>query len=279
VLRFANAGHPVPYVRGVDGDVRELRARGMPLGLLPGMDYDEAEAVLAPGERILLHSDGVAEAHGEGRAMFGFNRLAELVGSDTDPRRLIDTVLAALNAFTVPGAEQEDDITLVSVARAEHHDHTDGNRWVLDERLADFEIASHPGNERLAIDRVTDALADLQLDAATLDRLGTAVGEATMNAIEHGNRNDPDLPVRIEVNAGGDQVMVRVTDRGGGPSETTPEEPDLDAKLKGLQSPRGWGLFLIRNMVDSLQVMTTDDVHAVEFVVLTPKGDGDAQDS
>ncbi|HSK91711.1 MAG TPA: PP2C family protein-serine/threonine phosphatase, partial [Euzebyales bacterium] len=89
VVRFANAGHPVPYVRGTDGEVRELRARGMPLGLLPDMVYEEAETVLAPGERVLLHSDGVAEAHDADRRMFGFDRLAGIAADDTDPRGVI----------------------------------------------------------------------------------------------------------------------------------------------------------------------------------------------
>ena len=61
-LRYANAGHNVPYVSTEDG-VTELRATGMPLGLLPGMDYEEKEATLAPGDTVLLHSDGLAEAH------------------------------------------------------------------------------------------------------------------------------------------------------------------------------------------------------------------------
>ena len=61
-FRFANAGHNLPYARTADGAV-ELRATGMPLGLLPGMDYEEKEAWIAPGESLLLYSDGVTEAH------------------------------------------------------------------------------------------------------------------------------------------------------------------------------------------------------------------------
>src|SRR5829696_7345716 len=78
LLRFANAGHDLPYVKTADGVV-ELRARGMPLGLMPGMDYEEKEKVLQPGESVLLHSDGVVEAHDPDRDMFGFPRLKETV--------------------------------------------------------------------------------------------------------------------------------------------------------------------------------------------------------
>lgn len=83
-LRFANAGHDLPYVRRHDGSVVELRATGMPLGAMPGMRYDEKEATLAPGDVLLLHSDGVAEAHDPDRQMFGFPRMRELMAGHTE---------------------------------------------------------------------------------------------------------------------------------------------------------------------------------------------------
>jgi serine phosphatase RsbU (regulator of sigma subunit) len=116
-LRYANAGHNVPYVRTEDG-VTELRATGMPLGLLPGMEYEEKEATLGPGDTLLLHSDGLAEAHNPERQMFGFPRLAALVGGCREGQELIDRLLRELEGFTGPGWEQEDDITLVAVQRA-----------------------------------------------------------------------------------------------------------------------------------------------------------------
>jgi serine phosphatase RsbU (regulator of sigma subunit) len=116
VLEFANAGHDVPYVRTVDG-VAELRARGMPLGLMPGMAYEEKKFQLQPGDCALLHSDGLAEAHGPGREMFGFPRVAALAGRGESGEALIDACLAELSSFTGPGHEQEDDITLVTIER------------------------------------------------------------------------------------------------------------------------------------------------------------------
>jgi serine phosphatase RsbU (regulator of sigma subunit) len=118
MLEFANAGHDVPYVRTENG-VAELRARGMPLGLMPGMVYEEKRFQLRPGDCALLHSDGLAEAHGPEpeREMFGFPRVAALVAKGVSGEALIDAALAELSAFTGPGHEQEDDITLVSIER------------------------------------------------------------------------------------------------------------------------------------------------------------------
>jgi serine phosphatase RsbU (regulator of sigma subunit) len=114
-LEFANAGHDVPYVRTQDG-VADLRARGMPLGLMPGMAYEEKTFQMRPGDSVLLHSDGLAEAHDANRQMFGFPRVAALVGAN-EGEALIDACLAALDAFTGPDHEQEDDITLVMIER------------------------------------------------------------------------------------------------------------------------------------------------------------------
>jgi len=116
-IEFANAGHDVPYVRTRHG-VRELRARGMPLGLMPGMDYEEKSFQFEPGDCALLHSDGLAEAHAPDREMFGFPRVSELVGKGPSGEALIDLCLTELGNFTGPDHEQEDDITLVSLQRS-----------------------------------------------------------------------------------------------------------------------------------------------------------------
>jgi serine phosphatase RsbU (regulator of sigma subunit) len=114
---FANAGHDVPYVRTRDG-VAELRARGMPLGLMQGSSYEEKAFQFEPGDCALLHSDGLAEAHGPGREMFGFPRVSGLVGKGVSGESLIDLCLTELRAFTGTDYEQEDDITLVSLQRS-----------------------------------------------------------------------------------------------------------------------------------------------------------------
>jgi serine phosphatase RsbU (regulator of sigma subunit) len=116
-VEFANAGHDVPYVR-TQGGVQELRARGMPLGLMPGMPYEEMTFQFEPGDCALLHSDGLAEAHAPDREMFGFPRVSELVGKGPAGEALIDLCLTELSAFTGPDHEQEDDITLVSLQRS-----------------------------------------------------------------------------------------------------------------------------------------------------------------
>ena len=263
VLRFANAGHDVPYVKTADG-VGELRARGMPLGLMAGMTYEEKETTLQPGESVLLHSDGVVEAHDPQRNMFGFPRLKETVGEVAGGQVLIDRVLTDLDEFCGPDAEQEDDITMVTLERADAERGANGEH---EERvLAEFQLASNPGGEREAMARVSRAVEGLEIDPLRLERLGTAVAEATMNAMEHGNEYRPDLPVSIRVTQLPDQVRVEVSDSGSTGRFEGDEEPDLEAKLEGRETPRGWGLFLIEKMVDEANV-SSEGGHTLELVM------------
>src|SRR5215218_3274277 len=117
-LRYANAGHDLPYVRRC-GDAEELRATGMPLGLMPSMSYEEKETILGAGESALFYSDGLVEAHDSKGEMFGFPRLRELVAEHAaEERSLEEALLEELYSFVGKGWEQEDDITLVTLRRA-----------------------------------------------------------------------------------------------------------------------------------------------------------------
>jgi serine phosphatase RsbU (regulator of sigma subunit) len=116
-LHYANAGHNLPCRRH-DGQADELRARGMPLGLMPGMAYEEKEVVLDAGDSTLFYSDGLVEAHNLQREMFGFPRLRKLVAEhDAEEGSMVDFLMEELYSFVGEGWEQEDDITLLTLKR------------------------------------------------------------------------------------------------------------------------------------------------------------------
>lgn len=267
-LCYANAGHDVPYhvIPSSDGEgnVQELRARGMPLGLMPGMAYEERETTLGADDYVLLYSDGLVEAHSPrdastgAREMFGFPRLKELLAGQCDADNLTQFLLDQLASFTGQGWEQEDDVTMVTI-----HRHGAGAEW---QPVASFEVPSARGNEREAMMRVGELVED-RLPEARLEKLKTAVAEATMNGMEHGNRYEADKPVTIAVDSSAAAVRVRITDHGGGKPFKEDTAPDLEAKLAGEQSPRGWGLFLIKNMVDEMNIIQDEAHHTVELVM------------
>ena len=120
-LSYANAGHDLPYLWHGDGDCEELMVRGMPLGLMPGMGYEEGEISLREQDGVLFYSDGLVEAHDPKGEMFGFPRLRALVakhGTDEEERSLSDFLLEELYSFVGEGWEQEDDITLLTLRRS-----------------------------------------------------------------------------------------------------------------------------------------------------------------
>lgn len=118
-LHYANAGHDLPY-RSRKKIAEELRATGMPLGLMPGMGYEEKEVFIEEGDTVLFYSDGLVEAHDPEREMFGFPRLQGLVGAHrSGGASLVEFLLSELARFTGEAWEQEDDITLVTLKRTE----------------------------------------------------------------------------------------------------------------------------------------------------------------
>jgi serine phosphatase RsbU (regulator of sigma subunit)/CHASE1-domain containing sensor protein/anti-sigma regulatory factor (Ser/Thr protein kinase) len=283
-LVYANAGHDLPYLRRRYDDTEEIRARGMPLGLMPGMLYEEGEAVLAVGDDLLFYSDGLVEAHDPQGEMFGFPRLQGLIEAhrSTDSS-LNDFLLSELTRFTGKNWDQEDDITLVNLERSKvsvsdratplRLDVAGDNRYRR--ILTDFALPSERGNERRAMEEVARAVSGLGLPEKSLERLKTAVGEATMNAMEHGNKFNPDVPVKIQVWLLEERVLVRIIDRGSAPLPSlTKQVPDLETKLESMQTPRGWGLFLIQNMVDEIRVSANPDHHTIELVMHLGNGEG-----
>lgn len=259
VFRYANAGHPPMLLRSASGVV-ELRARGMPLGLFPEMEYEEKDTILASGDLLLLYSDGLVEAHNTEGSMFGFEPVRDRLDHLSDEGDLIENLLSDLLGFTGEGWEQEDDVTLVTLRHDNHPD--DENEKILDE----FNLPSQPGNEREAMRRVANVIGDLGFDSERIERIKTAVAEGTMNAMEHGNKYREDKPASVKVRLTKEELVVQITDFGVGSEILEMEDPDLDAKLAGLQSPRGWGLFLIRSMVDDLRTHSDSVHHTIELV-------------
>jgi serine phosphatase RsbU (regulator of sigma subunit) len=119
-LLYANAGHTLPCrKRRNDDQADELSARGMPLGLMSGMTYEEKETILVPGDVVLFCSDGLVEAHDPRGEMFGSPRLRGFLSERSDTGRgLSAALMQELESFTGEGWEQEDDITLLTLRRS-----------------------------------------------------------------------------------------------------------------------------------------------------------------
>jgi serine phosphatase RsbU (regulator of sigma subunit) len=116
-IDFANAGHCLPCLHHPGGEASELYATGMPLGLIPDMQYNPSSAILQPGDSLLLYSDGLIEAHSPARELYGVPRLKLRVASLSQREDFFPAMLAELKEFCGPDAEQEDDVTMVLIKR------------------------------------------------------------------------------------------------------------------------------------------------------------------
>ena len=120
--------------------------------------------------------------------------------------------------------------------------------------------------------RQVEARERERIDQELRGRIETGVSESAMNAMEYGNRYRADIPMGIQVLRSGDMLLVRVIDQGGEFDMSRVPEPNIEAKLAGQQSPRGWGIFLIKNMVDDLKVSVQGQEHTLELFFTLKEG-------
>ena len=119
------------------------------------------------------------------------------------------------------------------------------------EDTIELHIPSAFGYEKVAMEQVAAVARRMGFSDDRVEDLKTAVAEACLNAIEHGNNLNTTFRVGIELLADVSKLQISVSDQGEGISAVP--APDIDAKIEGKESPRGWGIFLIRNLVDEVQ--------------------------
>jgi serine/threonine-protein kinase RsbW len=136
---------------------------------------------------------------------------------------------------------------------------------MLDEHTIEVSLPNKLGYERIAMACSATFAKIVGFLPERIEDLKTAVSEACLNAMEHGNQNRPDTRVIINMNYRDHVFSVSVMDEGEGMGETTDinEEPDIEKKI-----PRGLGMFLIKQLVDQVEYnKITDEGHMVRMVL------------
>jgi serine/threonine-protein kinase RsbW len=113
-------------------------------------------------------------------------------------------------------------------------------------------LPSRLGFEKVAMSTAASVAKLMGFREDRIEDLKTAVAEACINAIEHGNRMNEKLSVGVVLSAGADSLEVKVIDDGKG-MKTQPAKPDIDRKIHGEEDPRGMGMFLIQALVDEAE--------------------------
>jgi serine/threonine-protein kinase RsbW len=128
----------------------------------------------------------------------------------------------------------------------------------LKQTTVEVRLPSRLGFEKVAMSTAASVAKLMGFPAERIEDLKTAVAEACINAIEHGNRLNENLSVGVELNSSDDALEVKVLDDGKGFTQK-PHKPDIDRKIHGEEDPRGMGMFLIQALVDEVEWVTGDN--------------------
>ncbi len=138
---------------------------------------------------------------------------------------------------------------------------------MVDGQTIEVSLPNRLGYERIAMESSASFARIIGFVSERVEDLKTAVAEACINAIEHGNRARPEARVIVTMNYKDGILSVSVVDEGEGIDEF-PEEPDILEKIQSLQSPRGLGIFLIRRLVDEVEFnKMTSEGHMLRMVI------------
>jgi serine/threonine-protein kinase RsbW len=141
---------------------------------------------------------------------------------------------------------------------------------ILDEQTVEVNLPSEIGYERIAMECSASFAKILGLTQERIEDLKTAVSEACLNAIEHGNKGRPEARVTVKLSRGDDALRVAVIDEGDGIGEL-PKEPEIERKLENLEPPRGLGIYLIKHLVDHVEFnAVSTEGHMVTMVIRLP---------
>ncbi|GLO12612.1 fused response regulator/phosphatase [Pseudomonas putida] len=188
-----NGGMPDGYRLSVDGQVLSaLRSRHLPLGILAAERFDDSTEVLplAPGERLLLLSDGVLDTADDQERLFGVQRLLAVLADNRDPVRLFDEVMQALERF---GGRPRDDISLCDIRMFSAEERVpapmiyadSGRSSPLDWSLS-FEVRGESLKNFNPVPYLVQLLQEIHGLRARTGSLHSVLSELYSNALEHG---------------------------------------------------------------------------------------------
>jgi serine phosphatase RsbU (regulator of sigma subunit)/anti-sigma regulatory factor (Ser/Thr protein kinase) len=275
-LAYANAGQTMPLLyRTGEASYLPLPLAGdlLPIGIQRQICYGRHQIKLQPDDLLVFYTDGIVDMMNDAHEPYSFERFRTAVQRHAPRASLADMPnLLIAEAERFAGAKNRlDDLTLV-VAKFEGVSETRQLPATADsEALSDLRgtaageihltIPSQCGYEKLAMD-TAGALAEWAgFPPSRIADLRTAVSEACLNAIEHGNRMHETANVEVVLKPAAQGLTVQIFDVGSGFAKDAKPSPDLAKKISGEEAPRGIGLFLIEQLVDE-----------VEYTTLSPRG-------
>ena len=245
-FRYCNAGHNAPVILNPEtNEVSMLPVKpNLPVAILPEMKFEMEETVIRPGMSIFLYTDGLTEAENADKQLFGEDRmmsvLKEQVGNTA--RVQVESMLEQVHEHA-DGAEQSDDLTLVSIKyNRKKRETTFYRRLTLHNdvketpRIAEF---------------MDDVVGETGIDPMLASGLNLALEEAVVNVMNYAYPKGEVGHIYLEVFANDVRLKFVITDNGVPFDPTTASEPDVTADLED-RPIGGLGIFLVRQLMDSV---------------------------
>jgi sigma-B regulation protein RsbU (phosphoserine phosphatase) len=261
-IRYASAGHEPPFVRNAEGTVRPLpTANGAALGIDDGAAYPVTEGFLAPGDTLVLFTDGLSEAEAPDGGLFGVERVSALLGDARDGgadalvRAVVDTVGTEASGFRAT-----DDLTVLALGfrppdvTAPHAD--DGARW----RIAPEATAE---GIRLTQHRLDAILAARDVDRERRDDVELITEELLTNVVRAAESAGREVRLAIECTLTPSEIVLAFRDDGARFDPTARATPRLDADIAD-REVGGLGILIVQRLADTCRYTRMDGENVLE---------------
>jgi sigma-B regulation protein RsbU (phosphoserine phosphatase) len=262
-IRYASAGHDAPLLRTLEGNVLPLTAENGPaIGIDSAVDYRLTEGFMAPGDTLVLFTDGVTEAEASDGSLFGVERLVALLGEapDGDPaalvRRIVDTVATHASGFRA-----SDDLTVMAVSLNPPGITTrrdaDGAHWIIVPEVSSAGI-------RQAQHWLHGILAARAIDPGRIGDVELIAEELLTNVVRAAEAHEADVQVSIACSLTPGEIVLVVRDDAAAFDPLARESPNLDADISDREIG-GLGILLVKRLADSCRYSRVDGCNVLEI--------------
>ena len=255
-LKYANAGHNFPVHVDADGNSRLVESdSSMPLAIMEDTRYETQEMTLAPGDKLILYSDGVTEAFNTEREQFsdeGLLQSAKLDASKTS-RYIVDRIISDVKDHAGE-AEQSDDIVVLAM------------RWLgISRDIQTIKVKNDTGEYPVVLNELQDFCKKRQYAPETTGRLQLILEESLTNVQKYAYPENVDGIIEVLFKADNEWFTLTIIDNGNAFDPLQKEFNENIAFEKREQG--GMGILLIRELADKIEYDYRDGSNRLEMSV------------
>jgi sigma-B regulation protein RsbU (phosphoserine phosphatase) len=263
-IRYASAGHEPPLLRDLDGVVRPLAGdSGAAIGIDSGAEYRLNEGYLAPGDTLVLCTDGVTEAEAEDGTLFGADRLADLLrdAPDGEPAGLVKRIMDTVVAHTIGGFHATDDVTSLAVRFAPR-----GVESVRDVHGAHWRMHAEvsAAGVRDTVRRLHGILAARNVDAARIGDVELIGEELLTNIVRDAESRSARRQLAVDCALTPAEIVLTFRDDGPKFNPLERERVDLEAHIAE-RRVGGLGIHLVRELAEHCSYARSEDWNVLEI--------------